>query len=128
MIRDLSSLAVTVAALLFCASLFLGHQELARTLRRAAAFLFAMAFVPPLVVCVARGLRFPHSPVAFLELVLAAVGAVAIAATVSLAAYGFLDLKKRGSSRQPQAHADRGYTKRRDDRRDADRYAGGDDE
>jgi hypothetical protein len=113
-ISQLTSLAITVAALLFALSLPLGEHDAGRALRRAAAFAFVLAFVPATLACLLAPLfHRPHSTGASIELLLAACGAVGILVVLSLASYGVLDLRKRSGTRQPSPHADRGYAKRR---------------
>ncbi len=113
MIGALVSLAVTAAVLLLMLSLPFGDTHAGGALRRAAAFVFALAFVPPIVACLLAPLFAPgRSLLANGELLLAVVGLVALVGVASLAAYGFLDLRSRARSRQPAAHAERvRYTK-----------------
>jgi hypothetical protein len=116
-IGQLTSLALMVAALLFALSLPLGEHDAGRALRRAAAFAFVLAFVPATLFCLVAPLfHRPHTTGALLELLLAAFGVLGIVAVLSLAAYGLLDLRNHGRSRQPTAHGDRvRYAKRRPD-------------
>jgi hypothetical protein len=106
-IAELTSLALMVAALLFVVSLPLGDGDAGKALRRAAAFAFVMAFVPATLVCLASPLfRPPHSTGRMIEFLLAAFGAIGLLVVLSLAAYGFLNVRGRGGS-PPAAHADR---------------------
>lgn len=107
MIEQLTSLALMIAALLFLCSLPLGDSEAAKRLQRGAAFAFVMAFVPATLYClIAPFFRKPNSPAATIELLLVVFGAIGVLVVLSLAAYGLLDLRKRGGS-QPSAHSDR---------------------
>ena len=119
MIAQLTSLALVIAALLFLLSLPLGDHEAGRSLRRAAGFAFAMAFVPSILVCVFAPLfHQARSPAMTVQLVLAVIGGAAILAVLALAAYGFLDLRSRGRNRQPSAHGeDVRYAKERPSQR-----------
>lgn len=115
MLAQLATLAILLAAILFLLSLPLGERPAAGALRRAAAFSFILAFVPSILVCAIQPL-LPHgrSAIAILEFVFAGLGLIAVLGLLSLAAYGFLDLRSHGRSRQPTAHGERvGYTKER---------------
>jgi hypothetical protein len=113
MIANLASLAIMIAALLFMLSLPFKDSEAARSLRRGAAFAFAMAFVPSIVIYIfepiAKNLRSGTGVQSFLAI----CGALAILGLFAFAAYGFLDARSRMRSRQPKPHAEHGYTKRR---------------
>lgn len=114
MIANLTELALMSAVLLFVISLPLGQADAAKSLRRAAGFAFAMAFVPATLYSIASPLlrhRF-HAPVANAELVLAGVGVLAIFIVLSLAVYGFLDFRAHTKSRQPKPHGESHYVKR----------------
>jgi hypothetical protein len=117
-----------IAALLLVLSLPLGDGDAGKALRRGAAFAFVMAFVPATLVCLVSPLfRPPHSTTRAIELLLAAFGAIGVLVVVSLAAYGLLNLRGRGS--QPSAHADRyRYAKRRPSDREAEEHRGHDEE
>src|SRR5712691_11697066 len=100
MLAQLATLAILFSVLLFLLSLPLGKSPAAGALRRAAAFSFILAFVPSLLICAIQPL-IPHgrSATKILELTFAGIGLVAILAVLSLAAYGFLDLRKRIGTR-----------------------------
>jgi hypothetical protein len=113
-IGQLTSLALMIAALLLALSLPFGEHDAGRSLRRAAAFAFVLAFVPATLACLVGPLfHRPHSAGNLIELLLAVFGIIGILVVLSLASYGFLDLRKRSGTRQPFPHADRGYAKRR---------------
>lgn len=115
MIVGLTHLALVIAILLFAASLPFAAHPAGGSLRRGAAFVFAMAFIPALLAYVfgpvfARS----HSFAGRIGLGLAGCGLAAILLVFSFASYGFLELVKRGKSRQPSAHAEHiRYAKRR---------------
>jgi len=115
MIADLTSLALSIAVLLFVVSLPLGEADAAKGLRKAAGFAFAMAFVPATLYCIFSPLlKVGHSPWARAEMVLAGIGVLAIFVVFCLAAYGFLDFRANTKRRQPQAHGEGArYAKRR---------------
>lgn len=115
MIANLTSLAIMIAAMLFALSIPLGDSDAARTLRRAAAFAFVMAFLPAIFVCVVGPLFRPgRTTGASIQTFLAICGGLAILAVFALAAYGFLDIRSRARTRQPSAHGERvRYAKRR---------------
>lgn len=122
MLAQLATLAIFLAAILFLLSLPLGERPAAGALRRAAAFSFILAFVPSILVCAIRPLLpSSRSAVAMLEFVFAGLGVVMILGLLSLAAYGFLDLRKRVGNRPPNIADGVRYAKRppeeRDDRR-----------
>ena len=100
MLAQLATLAILFSVLLFLLSLPLGESSAARTLRRAAAFSFILAFVPSLLICALQPL-IPHvrSAGKVIEFVFAGVGLLAVLAVLSFAAYGFLDLRKRVGTR-----------------------------
>jgi Na+-transporting methylmalonyl-CoA/oxaloacetate decarboxylase gamma subunit len=104
MLGQLASLAILFAVVLFLLSLPLGERPAAGALRRAAAFSFILAFVPSLLICAISSL-IPRggSATKAIELMFAGVGFVATLALLSLAAYGFLDLRKRAGVRPPFA-------------------------
>lgn len=125
MIGQLTQLALMAAALLFVVSVPFGGHDVGRVFRRGAAFCFVIAFVPATLACFLAPLfHRPHSTGEMIELLLAAFGVIGVLVVLSLASYGFLDLRKRGGTRQPTAHADRGYAKRRT----TDHRGGGHDE
>ena len=117
MIANLASLAIMIAALLFMLSIPLGKSEAGLSLRRGAAFAFAMAFVPAIVVCLlAPVICSFRPPFGSVQSFLAICGAIAILLLVSFAAYGILDLRSRMRARQPSAHGEGArYAKRRPD-------------
>ncbi len=123
MLAQLASLAILFAVLLFLLSLPLGESAAAGALRRAAAFSFILAFVPSLLLCAIRPL-IPHggSAARVLELIFAGVGLVAILAALSLAAYGFLDLRKRLGGRAPRVAEGVRYAKRRPDQASREKH------
>ncbi|HKO55716.1 MAG TPA: hypothetical protein VJ276_07540 [Thermoanaerobaculia bacterium] len=82
--------------------------------------------MPAILFCsLATLLRQGRASLAKVELVLAAVGALAILAVLCLAAYGFLDFRAHAKSHQPQAH---GEGARHVKRRYLERHHGADDE
>ena len=126
MLAQLATLAILLATILFLLSLPLGEHPAAGALRRAAAFSFVLAFVPSILVCAfERLLPSSRSAAAMLEFVFAALGLITILGLLSLAAYGFLDLRKRVGSRGPNIADGVRYAKhppgeRHDRRRDAE--------
>lgn len=96
MLAQLASLAVLLAVLLFLLSLPFGEAPTGGTLRRAAAFSFILAIVPSLLLCALQPL-IPHAKTATktLELIFGGIGLIAVLLVLSLAAYGFLDMRKR---------------------------------
>lgn len=116
MIGAFVELALTLAILLFLASLPFADHPAGGSLRRAAGFAFVMAFVPVILSSLfAPMFATVHWPARNFEFALAVCGLLAILLVLSFAAYGILDVAKRGRSRQPRAHAPHvPYTKRRE--------------
>ncbi|MDQ3281308.1 MAG: hypothetical protein M3Q69_07830 [Acidobacteriota bacterium] len=107
MIANLASLAIMIAALLFMLSAVFGKSEAGQSLRRAAAFSFAMAFVPAVMVCLLTPVvRSFKPPFGSLQSFLAICGAVAILLVFAFAAYGFLEARRGLGVRQPAAHGE----------------------
>jgi len=123
-LAQLATLAVLFATILFFLSLPLGDRPAAGALRRAAAFSFILAFVPSILVCAIHSLLpRSRSAMAMLEFIFAGLGLVTILGLLSLAAYGFVDLRNRIGSRGPNIadglrYAKRPPEERRDRRRD----------
>ena len=113
MLAQLATLAILLATILFLLSLPFGERPAAGALRRAAAFSFILAFVPSILICAIQPL-LPRgrSAIAMLEFVFAGVGLIAVLGLLSLAAYGFLDLRKRVGNRGPNIADGVRYAKR----------------
>ena len=117
-VAQLSSLAFITAALFFVLSIPLGDGGAAKSLRRAAGFAFVIAVITPALACLFVAVfRGGHS--------LAALGVIGLLVVLSLAAYGFLELRRLVSSRGPSRHAEgvrfaKQRPERTDDRRDED--------
>lgn len=104
--------ALVLAILLFALSLPFAEHPAGGSLRRAAGFAFAMAFIVALLGTIFAGASTPAKK---LELAFGGCGVAAILLVLSFAAYGFLDLTKRGRSRQPSSHGEHvRFRKRRD--------------
>jgi hypothetical protein len=110
MIVQLVSLALIIAVWLFALSLPFGESNVAKSLRRGAAFSFAIVFVLPLVAYGFLYLVGPlvhggYSHASAIETGLAIVGLVALVVTLSFAAYGYLNLRSTTRCRRALSHS-----------------------
>jgi hypothetical protein len=110
-IADLIMFALTISTFFFVGSLFLGDSERGRSLARAAAFCFSLAFVPPMLAYLGASLSpFVPNVGSGVKLLLLVMVGFFFAVVVPFASYGFLEFRK-GTRRR--GVVERGYDKDR---------------
>jgi len=110
----ITTLGLMVAGLLFLASVPFGDSEVGAMLRRAAVGVAVLALLPAVLIATCSGMVGDTRSIGgMVGLIVALTFGAVVFGVVSLAAYGFLDLRSRLRNRQPTPHGERYFAKSR---------------